>query len=73
VASGFRNPGNELGIVAAAFCAWASRDHKGVDGTLDFSDGSGIGEHDAAIGLKSSFEAGVCQLNVVTRRIGKDL
>jgi hypothetical protein len=30
------------------------------------------GEHDAAIDLKSAFKAGVCKLNLVITRIGKD-
>jgi hypothetical protein len=39
----------------------------------DGGDGSCIGEHDAAIGVKSSFRAGVCKLNLVVRCVGKDL
>ena len=36
---GFRDPGDEVGIVTAAFCAGASGDYKSVDGTMDFGDG----------------------------------
>jgi len=69
----FRDPGDEVGIVTAALCAGTARDYKGVDGTVDGGDGSCIGEHDAAIGVKSSFRAGVCKLNLVLRCVGKDL
>ena len=44
-----------------------------LDGTVDVGNGSCVGEHDAAIGLKRSFQAGVCKLNLIIRRIGKDL
>jgi hypothetical protein len=69
----FREPGDEVGIVTAAFCAGTSGDDKGVDGTMDVGDRSCVGEHDATIGLKSSFKAGIYKLNLVIRRIGKDL
>ena len=69
----FRDPGDEVGIVTAALCAGTARDYKGVDGTVDGGDGSCIGEHDAAIGVKSSFRAGVCKLKLVVRCVGKDL
>jgi len=68
-----RDPGDKVGIVTAVFCAGASGNHQCVDGTLDICDGSRVREHHTAIGLKSSFKAGVCQLNIVTRRVGKDL
>src|ERR1700687_2435834 len=69
----FRDPGDEVGIVAANFRARANRNYKGVDGAANFCDRSCIGEYDAAIGLKSSFKAGVRKLNLVTGRIRKDL
>ena len=74
-ASGFRDPGDKVGIVTAVFCAGASGNHQCVDGTPDICDGSRVGEDDTAIGLKrsGSFQAGVCQFNLVTRRIGKRL
>jgi len=71
MASGFRDPGDKAGIVTAVFCSGASGNHQCVDGTLDICDRSCVGQHDTAIGLKSSFKAGVCQLNVVPGALEK--
>jgi hypothetical protein len=70
---GFRDPGNEIGIVTAGLCAGTTGDDQSVDRTANFRDGSCIGEYDATIGLKSSFQTGVRKLNFITGRIGKDL
>jgi len=47
--------------------------HIGVDGTVDVGDRSRVDERDAAIGLEASLTTGVGQLNLVIRRVGKDL
>ncbi len=72
-ASSFGDPGDKVGIVAAAFGAGAPGYDQRVDRSLDLHDGRGFGKYDTAICLQGSIEAGVCQLNLVTRRIGKDL
>jgi hypothetical protein len=66
-----RDPGDKAGIIAAALCARPSGNQKSVDGTLHLTDGSCVGQHDTAIGLKSTFRAGACKLDLVIRGIGK--
>ena len=68
----FRDPSNEVRIVATNFRARAACNYKGVDGAANFCNRSCIGEDDAAIRLKGSFKAGVRKLNLVTGRIRKD-
>ena len=70
---GFCDPGDEVGIVIAAFCAGAAGDYKSVDGTTDLGDGYCVSEHNTAIGPKTAFKAGIGKSNFVTRHIGKTL
>ena len=58
---GFRDPGDKVRIVSAAFCAGTAGDDQSVNGTVHVGDRSRVGEYDATVGLKCSFKAGVCE------------
>jgi hypothetical protein len=70
---GFGDPGEEVGVIGAAFGSGASGDEEGVDAAGELGEGDGVGEGEAAISAQEVAAVGGADDDLIVRCGGEDL